>query len=220
MNVLTIAYAGEGGTDEKFLANIILRTFEDVVIETKNYIEIHDPVYIDKKGESAIDKIMYVAERAEGFHVLCFHADADDENDKKAFEERINPGFSVVEKSEKAVCKNLVAIVPVHMTEAWILADFDAFKDEIGTEKTNNELGLPIKISQIEKLTNPKEIINDAIKIAFENYSSRRNIPRIGEIYIPLSQRIRIDSLKNLPSYLKFRDAVKNALIKLNYIQN
>ncbi len=219
MNILTIAYTGEGSTDERFLANIILRTFEDVLIEAKSEIEIHDPVYIYKKGSNVIDKTIDAAERAEGFHVLCIHVDADDENDKKAFEDRINSGFKAVEESNKALCKNLIALVPVYMTEAWMLADIDVFKDEIGTDKSNSELRLP-RINQIEKISDPKETINNAIKIAFTNYSSRRNIPRIGEIYMPLSQKIRIDSLKNLPSYLKFRRAVKNALIKLNYLQN
>jgi Domain of unknown function (DUF4276) len=218
MNILTIAYAGEGNTDEKFLANIILRTFEDVLIEAKSYIEIHDPIYINKKGDSLVDKILHVAERAQDFHVLCFHADADDADDKKAFEERIDPGFNAVLISQQSLCKNLVPIVPVYMTEAWMLADIEIFKDEIGTDKTIGELGLPNRINQIEKISDPKGVINNAIKIAFEEYPNRRNVPRVKEIYLPLSQKIRLEHLKSLPSFQKFRDAVKAALIKLNYL--
>jgi Domain of unknown function (DUF4276) len=219
MNILTIAYSGEGTTDERFLANIILRTFEDVLIEAKSEIEIHDPVYIYKEGPNAIAKIVNAAEQAEGFHVLCIHVDADYENDNRAFEERINSGFNAVEASNNAICKNLIAIVPIQMTEAWMLSDIDVFKDEIGTEKSNLELGLPVRVNHIERISDPKETINNAIRIAFANYSSRRNVPRIGEIYIPLSQKIKMDNLKNLPSFLKFREAVKQSLVKLNYLQ-
>lgn len=218
MNILTIAYTGEGSTDERFFANIILRTFEDVLIEANSFIDIYDPVFIRKIGDNSTDKIFDAAQKAADFHVLCVHADADFETDTRAFVERIDPAFQRILASETSVCKNLVAIVPVQMTEAWILADTEVLVEEIGTDKTITELDLPSKINQVERITDPKNTLTNAIKIAFADYPKRRNKLEISDLYQPISQKIRIDKLMQLSSYQKFREAVKKALAILNYI--
>ena len=220
MNILTIAYTGEGTTDQRFLGNIILRTFEDVLIEANSFIDIYDPIFIKKIGDSNIDKMMDAARKAEGFHVLCIHVDADFETDKKAFEERINPAFDFIKASDEQICKNLVAIIPIQMTEAWMLADIETLLDEIGTDKSIEDLNLTIRVSQIEKIAHPKDTISNAIRIAFQDYPKRRKTLHIADLYTPLSQKIRMENLKQLSSYQKFREAVKTSLIKLSYLVN
>lgn len=219
MNVLTIAYAGEGSTDKRFLGNIILRTFEDVLFDAVSEIEVYDPVFIKMQGENHVDKIYYAAQNAQNFHVLCVHADADADTDQRAFEERINLGFNRINEQNEGVCKNLVAVVPVRMTEAWMMADIDVLKDEIGTEKSNVELGLPTHIHQIESIAKPKDTIKEAIRLAFEDVPKRRSQIDIAEFYTPLSQKIRLEHLNQLKSYRKFKEAVRQSLINLNYLQ-
>ena len=213
MNTLTIAYTTEGTTDQRFLDKIIERTFEKLLAETS--ITIFPLIYIDIKGK-AIEKILQAAQKAYGYDILCIHADADDSNDKKAFSERISPGFETVEKSSEKLCKNLIAIVPVYETESWMLIDSQAFINEIGTTMSEKELNFPKKVEQEKE---PKKIITTAIQIAYQKYPKRRNRPKIEQLYTPLSQKIELAKLEQLPSYLKFQQTAKEALIKLNFLK-
>ena len=216
MNTLTIAYTTEGTTDERFLDKIIERTFEKLLAETS--IAIFPPIYINVKGKS-IEKIFEAAQRAYGYDILCIHADADDKNDEKAFAERISPAFEKIEKAPEALCKNLVAIVPVYEIESWMLVDSQAFINEIGATMNEKELGFPKKAKQIESQKQPKQIIIKAIQIAYQRYPKRRNRPKIEQLYTPLSQKISLLELEKLPSYLKFQRAARQALVKLNFLK-
>ena len=95
-------YASEmefkGNTDNGFLCSIIQRTFEKIVNEFQQEIEIFEPIYFKKRGSDIQEKRLNAASdaRENGATVLCLHADADvgKRTDKKAFEERIDPAFN------------------------------------------------------------------------------------------------------------------------------
>ncbi len=123
---IIIALATEGSSDHRFLPNIIQRTFERVAFEDQQEIEIFEPICLSQiSGENIQEKAKQYAIQAveKGAMVLCFHADADDKTDENAFKERINLAFNAIKSDKGDLCKNLVAIVPIQMTEAWILAD-------------------------------------------------------------------------------------------------
>ncbi len=148
--------------------------------------------------------------------VLCVHVDADADADTIAYQTRIGPAFDAVAKQEETLCKNLVAIVPVHMTEAWMLADKELLKQEIRTTKSDQELGLA---RRPETIADPKETIKTAIRIAFEDAPRRkRNRITISDLYQPIGQQVSLEKLASLPSYVKFRDAVREVFVKLNYL--
>lgn len=219
MNILIIGFTTEGTTDVRFLQNIIGRTFERIAYECEGEIVIHDPQHLPAKKENFTDQVITSAREAEkaGVMVLCVHVDADDDTDAIAHETRIRPAFDAVTNHEETLCKNLVAVVPVQMTEAWMLADKELLKREIGTIKSDNELGLSRKA---ETIANPKEVIENAIRIAFEDSTRRRRNRSltISELYLPIGQKLSLEKLALLPSYVKFQDAVREAFIKLNYL--
>jgi len=157
------------------------------------------------------------AQNADGYNILIVHSDADDETDERAFYERIKPGFELVKNADEPLCKNLVAVIPIQMTEAWLLADKDTFREELGTNKTFQELGLTFSLKHTEKISNPKSKIQDIMRIAFKN-SPRRRVS-IGSLYSPLGQKVSLKVLEKLPSYLKFKNNLLEALIKLNFIR-
>lgn len=216
-NILTIGYIGEGTTDERFLAHIIKRTFEDLAFECKGQIEVYDPQYIKVNSSKFVDKVVDAATHGKWLHVLCVHTDADSENDTMSFQNKINPAFENIEQAQGDLCRNIVPIVPVHMTEAWMLADVATLIDEIGTNKAASDLGLPTKINQVESDSDPKRTIVDAIRLAFENVPTRRRIS-IADLYSPISQNVSLQTLNMLPSYAKFRIAARQALVNLNYM--
>ncbi len=220
-NTLVIAFYAEGTTDIRFLSKIILRTTEEIILNrSQSIISVLEPFPIEvKKTGDRIQEIRQVAAKAYGYNILIIHADADYEIDEKAFKERINPGFESVklDKTEE-FCKDLVAIVPVQMTEAWMLADKETLKEELGTQKNNRELGLNFPLKQLEKIADPKSKIQEIMRIAFKDLPTRKRRMQISSLYSPLGQQVSLEILEQLPSYLKFKADLTNVLIKLNFI--
>lgn len=213
---IIIALATEGSTDLKLLSSIIKRTFDKIAFaECRQEIEIFDPVNLKQMHGDIQNKAINYAKEAvnNGANILCFHADADDPTDDRAFRQRIDPAFKAIQEDEQDLCKNLVAIVPVRMTEAWMLADKDLLKSELGTTKDDSELGIN---KSPESFANPKKIIEEAIKKARAGKHRRRKLP-IEQLYIPIGQRIELEKLELLPSYVKFRKAVQDVFKELNY---
>lgn len=61
--------------------------------------------------------------------------------------------------------------------------------------------------------------VQEIIRIAFKDLPARKRKVQISSLYSPLGQQVRLDILEQLPSYLKFKTNLTNALIKLNYIK-
>ena len=142
---IIIGFTTEGTTDVRFLESVIQRSFEDVAFECSGQVEVLPVQYIEKENGDFVEVVKYYAQQAEerGIMVLCVHADADDTTDTNTFNYKINPAFIAVnDMQEEPLCKNLVAIVPVQMTEAWMLSDKELLKAEIGTSKSDEELGI------------------------------------------------------------------------------
>ena len=218
---IIIALATEGSSDHRFLPNIIQRTFERVAFEDQQEIEIFEPICLSQiSGENIREKAKKYASQAveQGAMVLCFHADADDKTDENAFNERINPAFNAIKSDKGDLCKNLVAIVPIQMTEAWILADKELLKKELCTNKSDSELAID---KEPESFSNPKETIKNAINKAREGMTKRyRNKLKLEDLYSPLGTKIPLSKLESLSSYKKFEEAVRDIFPQLTKVNN
>ncbi|NCQ95351.1 MAG: DUF4276 family protein [Microcystis wesenbergii Mw_QC_B_20070930_S4] len=215
---IIIALATEGSSDHRFLPNIIQRTFERVAFEDQQEIEIFEPICLSQiSGENIREKAKKYAIQAveKGAMVLCFHADADD---KDVFKERINPAFNAIKSDKGDLCKNLVAIVPIQMTEAWMLADKELLKKQLCTDKSDSELAID---KHPESFRNPKETIKNAINKAREGITKRyRNKLKIDDLYSPLGTKIPLSKLESLSSYKKFEEAVRDIFPQLTKVNN
>lgn len=218
-NILTIAYTAEGSTDQRFLKSVIIKVFESVAIDCESSIEVFDPVFIKfPKKNGFINGVIDVSIQAYkiGINVLCVHVDADSSKEDDVMHNKINPSFdAVINQNDFINCKNLVAIIPVQMTEAWMLADKELLKDEIGTELSNIDLGMN---KTPELIANPKEIIENVLNIAQAHLPKRRKKIFIEDLYQPIGQKISMKRLETLDSFNKFKLSVQNALKKLNYL--
>ena len=84
-------------------------------------------------------------------------------------------------------------------------------------DKSDIELGID---RLLEVYDDPKHAIETAIRIGRQNFPRRRRHKLIlAELYAPIGQKIALNALENLPSYQKFRGAVRSVFIKLNYLQ-
>jgi Domain of unknown function (DUF4276) len=216
---LIIGLMTEGPTDVRFLKSIVSRTFEDILYESEETIELYDVQHLNSKPGTFVDKVLNAAEEAQlsGITILCIHTDADSKTDEHTYINKITPAMESIYEGVD-ICKNIVPIVPVYMTESWMLADIDLLKEEIMTTKTNNELGLT---RSPESIADPKTVIKNAINIAQADVSKRRRRYElsVGDIYLPLGQKIDIRKLEMLPSYTKFRNDIYDLLKTLHFIK-
>ncbi|MBX7221409.1 MAG: DUF4276 family protein [Blastocatellia bacterium] len=221
-NYLSIGIMTEGRTDTRFLLPLVERTFEKVAYECPQIIEVYPATLIDAAKEDFATMVLQAAQKASQEHcmVLCVHTDADEITDERAFDSKIQPAFEEVVRvadSNNNICQNLVPIVPVQMTEAWLLADTQLLKREInGTHKSDSELGIH---RPPQSYPDPKETIREAIRrVAVELPKKRRNDIQIADLYQPIGEKITLDKLSQVPSFQKFMIAARTALHKLGYL--
>jgi hypothetical protein len=221
MTQIFVGLITEGTTDIDFLLPIIEKTFNKVAFQCKGQIDVEIfPIEISKIKLGFIEQVITASKKGFddfGMTVLCVQADADTKNLENTYEYKIKPAKVELEKqNDKAYCKNLVAIVPIQETEAWMLADKELLKSEIGTDKTDTELNIQ---RQPESFANPKEIIENAIRIARADLTKKKRANlSIGDLYIPIGAEIDLEKLETLSSYQDFQENVREAFRKMNLL--
>src|SRR5438876_981581 len=143
MKRLELALYAEGATDALFLPPVIQRTLEQLLEnEGQDYVQID--VHLIPKGRVAVRQeecILWAARAAANFSLLIVHCDADHPTQKPALKDRFQPGYQLVQQSPEDICKSLVPIIPIRMTEAWMLAaEHDVFCKVLRTDKKPREL--------------------------------------------------------------------------------
>lgn len=212
----------EGPTDNRLLESIVKRTFDEIGFECNGEVETFVKfISINKTGLEFVEQVSEASKKGTeeyGIMILCVHADADNDDDSYTFRNKIIPAKDeLYTKDGNDYCKLITAIVPVQMIEAWMLADKELLKKEIGTNKTDNELGIN---HNPENIADPKFAIENAIRIARQELTKkRRKNLSISELYLPIGQKITFEKLDTLPSFLKFKEAIREAYRSLNYMQ-
>lgn len=215
-----IGLATEGSTDIRFFESIVRRTFQEIALkECRPDIDIDIRRLNTKKtGLSFVEYVKqasYDGVKDFGMMVLAIHTDAD----REAYDVRrmynINPAQEELNKQGDDYCKILTPVIPVRMMEAWMLADKELLKSEIGTTKSDNDL----KINRNpESIANPKEVIEEAIRIAQSDFPKRRQRLTISDLYAIIGDKISLDRLLLLNSYQRFQEEVRNTYRILNYM--
>lgn len=77
-----------------------------------------------------------------------------------------------------------VPVVPVRMTEAWLLADETAIRSAAGNPNGTDNLNLP-EVRRLEDLPDPKKVLHDALTSASGLNARRR-------ARLPVSQRVQL----------------------------
>ena len=215
-----IGLATEGTTDIRFFESIVRRTFQEIALQ-----ECRPDIDIDirrlntkKTGLSFTEYVKqasYDGVKDFGMMVLAIHADADKETYDGRKKYNIDPAQEELDKQGDDYCKILTPVIPVRMMEAWMLADKELLKSEIGTTKSDNDL----KINRDpETIADPKAVIEEAIRIAQSDLPKRRQRLTISDLYAIIGDKISINKLLPLDSYQKFQDEVRATYRTLNYM--
>lgn len=213
----------EGTTDDRFLQNIVQRTMEEVAFDAHGQIEIEVCVIkIDKTGLDFKAQVTAASKKGVedfGMSLFCVHRDADNSSAAETLKNIIEPAIATLaELNDEEYCKKLIPIIPIQETEAWMLADSDLLKTQIGATQNDSELGFH---RAPESVASPKEVIENAIRIVqqYQQTSKRRRKGlRIGDLYLSISQLIDLQVLRRLNAYQEFELTVRQAFRELNLL--
>lgn len=97
-----------------------------------------------------------------------------------------------------------------------MLADKRLLKEQIGTNKTDNELGIS---RTPESISNPKEVIKEVIRLSTSNTNRRRGRKlSISDLYSVIGNSINLQELEKLQSYQDFKGNARKVFRKMNLI--
>lgn len=214
----------EGATDNRFLSSVVERTLEDIAFDCTGDIETKVEIITINKTNLNFNEQVLEASRIAldkfGILLIFVHTDSDNFNDEIIFQSKILPAQELLSAQDESVfCKNMVAIVPIKMTESWMIADKELLKSEIGIDKTDAELGIH---SNPESIANPKTLIEQIIRISKEDITKRKRNKglNISDLYQIIGQKIELSELEKLSSYAKFKEALIHKLKELNFYHN
>lgn len=119
---------------------------------------------------------------------------------------------AVLDASIENETSTVVCVVPVRMTEAWLLFDIDAIRQAAGNPNGTVPLNLP-NLSRVEALPNPKRVLHDILREATDRstrrkkyYDTNRAVQRIPECIEDFS------SLRRLPAFVALEEEVKETV--------
>lgn len=110
-----------------------------------------------------------------------------------------------------------VGIVPVRMTESWLLLNEAAIRDIVGNPNGQTPLNVPSPVES-EREADPKSVLRSAMLTAAEVQGRKRRSMnrRLPELRRQLLESLPIGgSLEQVPSWVRFRDDTVAALRRL-----
>lgn len=208
-----VGFWGEGASDYAFLLPIVRRTFRSVSLQCHGDIEVQvEQIQKNVGPRRFVDQVEAASKKGVeefGMTLLCVHVDADSNSPEKVIREKIQPAKDrLSELGSQQHCSEMLAVIPVQMTESWMLADVDVLKTEMGTTMPNDKLGFQRKP---EEIADPKGVINAAIHIVKADLPKKRQASlAITDLYAIMGNKISLEKLAVLPSYQHFRAQVED----------
>jgi hypothetical protein len=135
--------------------------------------------------------------------ILFIHRDAEAEDPKIRYDEIMQAVLSV---GDQAKALPHICVVPVRMTEAWLLFDEKAIRWAAGNPNGTTDLQIP-KLKEHENLSDPKSILFNAIKIASGRNRRRRKKLNLFQCRLRTVERISdFSPLRTLSAFRRLED--------------
>jgi hypothetical protein len=220
MRLLSSALYCEGPSDALFLRPLLLRLCEATAADAHEPVEVPDVVDLGDKAEHRLrprdERIALAAKAAEGAWIVLFiHADADARDPRTAIAERVQPAIDRL-AAELGTNRQAVAVVPIRMTEAWLLADLDAFGSVLGTTLDVDELGLSGVVAHgVERVTDPKALVRHAIAAA----KPRARAAQVASYRARLGEAVSLERLRRLVAFRTLEQDFRAALATLGILR-
>lgn len=118
-------------------------------------------------GKTVKDRLQTILELDDAFDIIFIHRDAEGQDPARRRRE-------ISTAIDRVGCDLPAApIIPVRMTEAWLLLDEKAIREVAGRPSGTNDLRLPA-INQVERLPNPKRVLAETLIAASQLRGGRK----------------------------------------------
>jgi hypothetical protein len=147
--------------------------------------------------------------------VLVVHRDSERENPDRRREEIGRACEGLVDPTPR------VPVIPVRMSEAWLLIDEKAIRIAAGNPQGVTPLRLP-RVRDLESLSDPKDVLRDAILDASTFTGRRRDrlrrdlperVQRVAQLIGDYSQ------LRALSAFRRFEEDLATVLEQMNWLE-
>ncbi|MEU7488799.1 hypothetical protein [Streptomyces sp. NPDC042319] len=205
-----VVYLCEGPSDEGIAFHI-----EQIAAECNVDIVLTIPDFrlLPERIEKTVSGKLKAVKRLGGdYDLVIIHRDADGDG--------VDARRSEISKAIGEVCPEIdfACLIPVKMTEAWLLLDEAAIRQVAENPKGRIPLSLP-RATQVENIADPKERLKDVLALA-SDLSGRRlkdfqkrfsqNRRRL------LEQLDRNGRVSDVPSWRTFRQELEEALMRVS----
>jgi hypothetical protein len=207
---IMFGFYGEGNTDYAFIKQLVERVIIDLVPDA----DVLPVLEYKSSAQKQIEKIADVAQQAQGLFFLVIHLDADGRNLSRALEERFDPARAAIEGNLQFI-QHLVPVVPIKMSEAWMLVDFEAFRKVTHTKLSANALDFPEQPHMVESI-NSKSVFEAAVR----NCVKRRTKLEPTLLHGPLAETINLELLRKVPAYQEFERRLLETLTTLRLVED
>jgi hypothetical protein len=210
MNVFHFTLSADGSSDIVLLHHLkwLLRHHLDssVAIEP----QWADLRFVNKKPKNLTEKLEFVL-HLYPCDILFVHRDAE----RAAPEDRYIEISSAIAKLKEI--PQHVGVVPVRMTEAWLLFDEQAVRKASGNP--NGQMDIQIPYSEVEKIPDPKVLLHDTLKTASglserrrKSFDVQQSMHRIAEYVDDFSPLLKV------PAFAKLEKDIIDALTTCGWI--
>ena len=165
---------------------------------------------LDKSRRDTFEKRIRLSLELYPCDLLFIHRDAE----KATHETRINQIRAAVAQVSSSVLVPIVCVVPVRMTEAWLLFDISAMRKAASNPNGATPLQLP-DIKSLEHQPDPKIVLRDILRQA--SGLSARRLKRFSESDCThrVAQLINdFAPLRSLPAFNALESELEDAIVK------
>lgn len=143
--------------------------------------------------------------------LLVVHRDAETSNPEPRFTE-IQQALSDINCNVKAV-----PVVPVRMTEAWLLFDQQAIRVAVGNPNGKSPLQVPM--AKWDEIPDPKSVLYDALRVASGHSGRRRKKFQVATAAHMVAEYIGdFSPLRRLPAFARFEADMKDAFRAIQWM--
>lgn len=212
MKPLKITLVTEGTSDVALIPHIrwLLRQNGISNPIESNWADLrHLPRNIETKG---LSRKISLAQELYPCDIIFIHRDSDN----TSVEERETEILNAIENIDGVKPNHFICVIPVKETEAWLLFDENAIRRAAGNPNGNEPLNLP-RLRVVENITDPKQTLNEKLKIASGRQGRRLAKFNVGHSVTLISEYIDdFSSLRTLQSFNRLELKIKEIISAMN----
>jgi hypothetical protein len=213
---LSVALVAEGTSDHDFLQPLLRRAVENLCLDhLTSAVVVSDilPIAVTPlRDESYFEAARRAVTGARhGFHILVVHRDSGGaalSRDTGFLDELTGT------VREALPSHGLVPVVPVQEMEAWTLADGDALRAVFRTKMSDDDLRIPRRPAEVERITDPKAHLASVLA---RTSGPRRRHRDVSSFLDALANLIDLTRLQGVPAYCEWERLMTSAIRDLGY---